>query len=227
MKQFEHVILKVESCSLDAILQIFKRSICLGTPFFESLAKKLSAMMDNLFKWANKNSMLKDNVHVTRQHVLVTSRPTKNDHVRSTKPTNQLSQANKGQDSQQRPTQTGLNPINISYNKLFPMKRDLSDFRWLEPIKTDPAKRDRSRKCVYHKEHGHTTKQCRSLHYLVERLIRVMHLKQYIRSNERRRGTTQDPAIQVPSTTSTLRAIINYIHGGLIGKKYNSKQKKK
>ena len=171
--------------------------------------------------------MLEDNVRVTRQHVLITSRPTKNDHVRSTKPTNQLSQANKGQDSQQQPTQTGLTPINISYNKLFPMKRDLSDFRWLEPIKTDLVKRDRSRKCVYHKEHGHTTKQCRSLHYLVERLIRVRHLKQYIRSNERRRGTTQDPTIQVPSTTSTLRAIINYIHGGLIGKKYNSKQKKK
>ena len=50
MKQFERVVLKVESCSLDAILQIFKRSICLETPFFESLAKKLSAMMDNFFK---------------------------------------------------------------------------------------------------------------------------------------------------------------------------------
>ncbi|RVW21774.1 hypothetical protein CK203_114435 [Vitis vinifera] len=34
-----------------------------------------------------------------------------------------------------------------------PVIHDLSDFRWPEPIKTDPAKRDLSRKCNYHKDH--------------------------------------------------------------------------
>ncbi|RVW90000.1 hypothetical protein CK203_035893 [Vitis vinifera] len=33
---------QIEVCSMDAVLQIFKRSICPGTPFFESLAKKAS-----------------------------------------------------------------------------------------------------------------------------------------------------------------------------------------
>ena len=62
------------------------------------------------------------------------------------------------------------------------MIRDLSDFRWPEPLKMDSAKRDCNKKYAYHKEHGHTTEQCRSLHYLVEKLIKVGHLKQYIRS---------------------------------------------
>ena len=57
--------------------------------------------MDNMFKRANKYSMLKDNAHVTTQQVLVTSRPTKNDHVGSFKPSNQLRQVGKGQDRQQ------------------------------------------------------------------------------------------------------------------------------
>ena len=101
MKRFRHVVLQVESCNMDAILQIFKRSICFRTPFFESIAKKSHATMDNMFKRANKYSMLKDNAHVTTQQVLVTSRPTKNDHVGSFKPSNQLRQVGKGQDRQQ------------------------------------------------------------------------------------------------------------------------------
>ena len=107
------------------------------------------------------------------------------------------------------------------------MIQDLSDFRWLEPIKTDMVKRDRSRKCAYHKDYGHTTEQCKSLHYLVERLVRAEHLKQYIHSKERRRDATQNPAITVSTTSAAFRAIINYIHGSLIDEKYNSKWKKK
>ena len=57
------------------------------------------------------------------------------------------------------------------------MIRELSDFRWPELIRTDPTKRDQSKKCVYHKEHGHTMEQCKSLHYLMEKLVCVEHLK--------------------------------------------------
>ncbi|RVW44587.1 hypothetical protein CK203_104468 [Vitis vinifera] len=41
VKRFGQAVLQVEACSMDAVLQIFKRSICPGTPFFESLAKSL------------------------------------------------------------------------------------------------------------------------------------------------------------------------------------------
>ncbi|RVW73052.1 hypothetical protein CK203_061068 [Vitis vinifera] len=41
VKRFGQAVLQVEACSMDAVLQIFKRSICPGTPFFESLAKNL------------------------------------------------------------------------------------------------------------------------------------------------------------------------------------------
>ena len=70
-----------------------------------------------------------------------------------------------------------LTPLTVSYEKLLPMIRELSDFRLPKPIKANPTKRDHNKKCAYHKEHGHTTEQCRSLHYLVERLIKAGHLK--------------------------------------------------
>ncbi|RVW22930.1 hypothetical protein CK203_101608 [Vitis vinifera] len=63
------------------------------------------------------------------------------------------------------------------------MIQGLSDFRWPRPLETDPSIRDRSKKCAFHKDHGHTTETCRSLQYLVERLIKAGHLKQYLRSD--------------------------------------------
>ncbi|RVW28617.1 hypothetical protein CK203_100865 [Vitis vinifera] len=51
--------------NMDAILKIFKKNISLSTPFFEFLAKKLPVTMDNLFRRANKYSMLKDDVYTT------------------------------------------------------------------------------------------------------------------------------------------------------------------
>lgn len=84
---------------MDTILQIFKRSICPGMPFFESLSKNPPATMDDLFKRANKYSLLEDDVRVATQQVLVTNLPTRNDHTRSIKPLNQLRQANMRWDS--------------------------------------------------------------------------------------------------------------------------------
>ena len=62
VKRFGQAVLQVEAYSIDAVLQIFKRSICPGTPFFESLAKKPHMTMDDLFRRASKYSMLEDDV---------------------------------------------------------------------------------------------------------------------------------------------------------------------
>ncbi|RVW82785.1 hypothetical protein CK203_046957 [Vitis vinifera] len=139
VKRFGQAVLQVEACSMDAVLQIFKRSICPGTPFFESLAKKPPTTMDDLFRRANKYSMLEDEY---------------------------------------------VQP---------PSKFWLPDGH-LEVAKTqgtDPSTRDHSKRCVFHKEHGHTTETCRSLQYLVEKLIKAGHLKQYLCLDTERKITSQ------------------------------------
>ena len=82
-----------------------------------------------------------------------------------------------GKADKQQSNQANLILLKILYEKFLPMIRELSDFRWPEPIKMDPTKKDQSKKCAYRKDHDHTTEQCGSLHYLVEKLIRVRHLK--------------------------------------------------
>ncbi|RVW25983.1 hypothetical protein CK203_098045 [Vitis vinifera] len=65
VKRFGQAVLQVEAYSMDAVLQIFKRSICPSTPFFESLAKKPPTTMDDLFRCASKYSMLEDDIRAT------------------------------------------------------------------------------------------------------------------------------------------------------------------
>ena len=56
--------------------------------------------MDNLFRWVNKYSMLKDDVRAATQQVLVTNRSTKHK-AGNSKPSNQSRQASKRWDSHQ------------------------------------------------------------------------------------------------------------------------------
>lgn len=73
---------------MDVVLQIFKRSICPWTPFFEFLAKKPPTTMDDLFQRANKYSMLEYDVQAATQQVLITGQAAKSDAIRIFKPSN-------------------------------------------------------------------------------------------------------------------------------------------
>ena len=96
VKRIGQAVVQVMSYNMDDVLQIFKRSICSGTPFFESLAKNPPVSMDDLFRRANKYSMLEDDVRVTTQQVLVTNRPIKNDAAANPKAANQQKQLSRG-----------------------------------------------------------------------------------------------------------------------------------
>ena len=106
------------------------------------------------------------------------------------------------------------------------MIQDLSDFRWPGPLRADPTQRDHSKKCAYRKEHGHTTETCRSLYYLVERLIKAGHLKQYLHSDARVRDTSRNHNSGTLRIPASPKAIINYIHGGPLDEEYDSKRKR-
>ncbi|RVX20873.1 Transposon Ty3-I Gag-Pol polyprotein [Vitis vinifera] len=102
----------------------------------------------------------------------------------------------------------------------------LSDFRWPRPLGTDPSKRDHSKRCAFHKEHGHTTETCRCLHYLVERLIKAGHLKQYLRSDAGGKNASHNHNTGALKAPPAPKAVINYINGGPSDEEYDSKRKR-
>ncbi|XP_020205257.1 uncharacterized protein LOC109790504 [Cajanus cajan] len=50
----------------------------------------------------------------------------------------------------------------------------------LPPPGHTPYSADKSKHCRYHRNHGHTTKECRTLRDRIEELIQVGHLGQYV-----------------------------------------------
>nr|CAN67629.1 hypothetical protein VITISV_040829 [Vitis vinifera] len=202
------------------------RDICPGTPFFESLAKKAPSTMDDLFIRASKYSMLEDDVRAATQQVLVAGQAPRSGTERSAKLSDRPRPSDRRQEGPSRPERPPLTPLSISYEKLLPMIQGLFDFRWPRPLGTDPSKRDHSKKCVLHKEHGHTTETCRCLHYLVERFIKAGHLKQYLRSDDEGRDASQNHNSGGPRAPSAPKAVINYINGGPSDEKYDSKRKR-
>ncbi|RVW49562.1 hypothetical protein CK203_076709 [Vitis vinifera] len=148
--------------------------------------------MDDLFRRVSKYSMLENDVQATTQQILVAGQASKSDAEISAKLPDRPRSSDRRQEEQNHPELLPLTPLSISYEKFLPMIQDMSDFKWPGPLRADPSKRDHSKKCVYHKEHGHTTATCRSLHYLVKKLTRAGHLKQYIRSDARGRDASQN-----------------------------------
>ncbi|RVW57815.1 hypothetical protein CK203_115941 [Vitis vinifera] len=222
VKRFGQTVLQVESYSMDAVLQIFKWSICPGTPFFESLAKKPPTSMDDLFRRASKYSMLEDDVRAATQQVLVAGQAARSEATRSFKSPNHLGLSNMGQDEWRPPLIR--TPFTKSYEKLLPIIRDLPGFRWSVPIRSNPSERDRNKRCDYHKDHGHTTEMCKSLHYMVEDLLKAGHLKQNIRTVPKGEGSSHGRG---PCTLAApVRVVINYIHGGPLDDEDNSKRKR-
>ena len=120
-----------------------------------------------------------------------------------------------------------LSPLSISYERLFPHICDLSDFRWPEPIKTDPTRKDQNIRCSYHKDHEHITEQCKSLHYLVEKLIKAKHLEKYVRITNGQSETTPKAIVQALTSPATLIVVINYIHGSPIDNKHSSRRQRR
>ncbi|XP_034708879.1 uncharacterized protein LOC117931916 [Vitis riparia] len=222
VKRFGQAVLQVESYSMDAVLQIFKRIICLRTPFFESLAKKPLTTMDDLFRRVSKYSMLENDIHAATQQVLVVGQVAKSGATKSFKAPNHPGLSDMGQDEQRPPLIR--TPLTKSYEKLLPIIRDLPGFRWPVPIRSNPSERNSSKRCDYHKDHRHTTETCISLHYMVENLLKARHLKQYVRTAPKGEGSSHDRGPRAPA--APIRVVINYIYGGPLDDEYNSKRKR-
>jgi hypothetical protein len=62
-------------------------------------------------------------------------------------------------------------PLNTSLTEVFSAIKGDPAFRWPQKMKADPFKRDRSKFCEYHADHGHLTEDCISLRREIEVFI--------------------------------------------------------
>jgi hypothetical protein len=70
--------------------------------------------------------------------------------------------------------------LNTSFTEVvMAIKGDLA-FRWPAKMKLDPYKRDRSKFCEYHGEHGHSIEDCIILYREVESFVRNGRLERFL-----------------------------------------------
>ena len=120
-------------------------------------------------------------------------------------------------------------PLNISYEKLLLIISNLPNFKWPTLIQTNPSQRNKSLRCSYHRDHGHETNRCRSLKFLVEKLIKVGHLRRYVKVDDHieESGQATDRVMAGSTIPSESRPAINYILRGPSNDQYQSKHQQK
>ena len=105
--------------------------------------------------------MLENNIRAVTQTVMITSQQAEGNNLMGNNPPN----------SRMVRTKTGSNPVtnhkkkkkeppqftplNVSYERLLPIIRDLLEFKWLAPIQMDLSQRNISLRCDDHRNHGH------------------------------------------------------------------------
>ena len=119
-------------------------------------------------------------------------------------------------------------PLNIAYDRLLPLIRDLPDFKWPPPMRAGPNQRNRSLRYDYHRDHDHETNHCQSVKFLIEKVIWDGHLRRYIQEPSSGVETTPiaDRAIVDTEHASGSRPAINFILGGPHDSKYQSKKQR-
>ena len=93
-RRFGGVVQQIDSYSMDAVLQNFRRSFGPTTPFFHSLSLDPLVTMEELYRWSDRYSTLKDNIRAASQTVMITTQ--------SSKPTTKGQPEPKGSKNQKR-----------------------------------------------------------------------------------------------------------------------------
>ena len=177
--------------------------------------------MKELYRREDRYSTLGNNIRAVTQIVMIIGKPVESTKLERKKPSESKEGQSKNRKRPRDQSQKNREPwqftiLNISYERLLPLIRDLPYFKWPTPIQTNPSKRNPSVWCDYHRDHGHETNRCQSLKFLVEKLVKVGHLRRYVREVDC--GTESRPSIDritVGATASSKsKPTINYILGG-------------
>ena len=84
-------------------------------------------------------------------------------------------------------------------------------------MRTDPTKRDNTRYCEFHRDHGHRTDDCIQLRKEIEYLIRRGYLHRYIASEGQDQAQPPPPRQPTPTQHQQPLGEIHVISGGFAG----------
>ncbi|KAK3003569.1 hypothetical protein RJ639_018904 [Escallonia herrerae] len=104
-------------------------------------------------------------------------------------------------------------PLNTSQGHILNQVKSQNILKWPKPMRGPADKRDSQLYCHFHKDHGHTTDECKVLQREIENLITKGHLKQFIKANDRQQNGRRNQR-RTEETQPKDPPVINTISGG-------------
>ena len=87
-----------------------------------------------------------------------------------------------------------IGEVNVAFkelvHKIIDRIKNEPFFRWLNKIRGDPSRRNQNLYCTYHRDKGHTIKQCRVLKDHLGQLVKARYLKEFV-VDSRNQGVKQ------------------------------------
>ncbi|KFK21940.1 hypothetical protein AALP_AAs40902U000100 [Arabis alpina] len=124
-------------------------------------------------------------------------------------------------DADKRSTSTwpDISNLSISHAELVGALRQMgSTVRWPQKMKTSSEKRDTSKWCDFHDDHGHRTEDCITLRIEVNELLKKGHLREYLSEKSRsridKRNDDRTSPKSSPASPPRHEKVINVITGG-------------
>ena len=111
--------------------------------------------------------------------------------------------------------------LNVPLEQVLMQIKDNPSLKWSEKMKGNPNKRNRSKYCRFHRDHGHDTDECFDLKQQVENLIRQGKLKSFLgqdHKDEKLKGKVEE------SSRPLLREIRIIIEGNSTGQSSKSQK---
>ena len=117
-------------------------------------------------------------------------------------------------------------PLKASVSQVLHEMRNEQFLRWPTQMKSDPATRDNTKYCEFHRDYGHRTDNCIQLRREIEYLIQRGYLRRFISPGNQAQNQTQNqsqaPTQQPPlqQTTTQHQQPLGEIHvilGGFVG----------
>ena len=120
----------------------------------------------------------------------------------------------------------GSPPLTVTVSQVLREVQHEKFLRWPSQMRTDPTKRDTTRYCEFHRDHGHRTDDCIQLRKEIEYLIRRGYLCCYIASEGQDQAQPPPPRQPTPTQHQQPLGEIYVISGGFAGSGESSSARK-
>ncbi|XP_022859172.1 uncharacterized protein LOC111379964 [Olea europaea var. sylvestris] len=111
---------------------------------------------------------------------------------------------------------TPFTTLNTSKTNILMEIKDMKELKWPVRMRSPPEHRDMNKYCEFHRDHGHTTENCKALQREIEALIKRGLLSSYVGNDKRPRNDRgRESAPEVKRDGQPTTGTINIIIGGI------------